>query len=159
MNKKALLKKIVSHLADEVALYTKAARSAFEEATDEQSRADNKYDTRSLEASYLARGQAQHLAETESALLEFKNMTLRDLGPDDRVQLGALVELAAKKEKLLYFVGPKAGGTEVEIDGQEVMVITPHSPLGTQIVGRKTGDKVQLVIAGAKVAYTVTGVS
>jgi transcription elongation GreA/GreB family factor len=91
-------------------------------------------------------------------LLEFKNLTLRDLGPDDRVQLGALVELAAKKEKLLYFVGPKAGGTEVEIDGREVMVITPHSPLGTQIVGRKAGDKVQLVIAGAKVAYTVTAV-
>lgn len=157
-NKKTLLKKIVAHLADEVALYTKAARAAFEEATDEQSRADNKYDTRSLEASYLARGQAQQLAETEAALLEFKNMTLRDLGPDDRVQLGALVELTAKKETMLYFVGPKAGGTEIDHEGQEVMVITPHSPLGSQIVGRKQGEKVQLQIGPNKIAYTVTGI-
>jgi transcription elongation GreA/GreB family factor len=159
VNKKTLLKKIVAHLADEVALYTKAARAAFEEATDEQSRADNKYDTRSLEASYLARGQAQQLADTEQALLEFKNMVLRDLGPEDRVEMGALVELTAKKEKAMYFVGPKAGGTEIEQDGQEVMVITPHSPLGRQIVGRKQGETLQLEIGASKVAYKVTAVS
>ncbi len=121
MNKKTLLKKIVDHLAGEVALYTKAARYAYEEATDEQSRADNKYDTRSLEASYLARGQAQQLADTEQALLEFKNMVVRDFGPDEAAAMGAVVELTAKKQKNLYFIGPKAGGTEVEHDGVEVM--------------------------------------
>jgi transcription elongation GreA/GreB family factor len=159
VNKKTLLQKIVARLADEVVLYTKAARAAFEEATDEQSRADNKYDTRSLEASYLARGQAQQLADTEQALLEFKNMVLRDLGPQDRVEMGALVELTGKKEKAMYFVGPKAGGTEIEQDGQEVMVITPQSPLGRQIVGRKQGETLQLEVGATKVAYKVTAVS
>ena len=43
-----------------------------------------------------------------------------------------------------YFLGPKAGGTEVAIDGTSVTVITPQSPLGRQLVGRKLGEVVGL---------------
>jgi transcription elongation GreA/GreB family factor len=159
VNKSALLKKIIAHLADEIALYTKAARSAFEEATHEQSRADNKYDTRGLEASYLARGQSKQVADTEQALLEFQSMRLRNFGEDDGVDLGALVELEGRKEKTLYFIGPKAGGTEIVHDKKEVLVITPQSPLGRQLMGRKLGDRLQLEIAGTKSAYRVASVS
>lgn len=56
MDKRALIKKIVAQLEAELALLTKAARSAHAEATHESSKAENKYDTRGLEASYLARG-------------------------------------------------------------------------------------------------------
>jgi len=60
------------------------------------------------------------------------------------------VELAGKKERSLYFIGPRAGGTEITHDEREVLVITPQSPLGQQLVGRKQGDKVKLEIAGAR---------
>lgn len=159
MNKTALLQKIIAHLVEEAALYTKAARAAFEEATHEQSRADNKYDTRGLEASYLARGQSRQVAETEQALREFQAMTPRDFGPDDPVDLGALVELQGAKEKTLYFVGPRAGGTEIVHGKKEVMVITPQSPLGRELVGRRRGEKLRLEIGGTKASYTVSGVS
>ena len=63
MNKSALIKKIVEHLSAELALYHKAARATHAEATHEQSKPENKYDTRGLEASYLARGQSRQAAE------------------------------------------------------------------------------------------------
>ena len=68
MNKRALIKKIIAQLASGLDAYVRAARAAHAEATHEQSRAENKYDTRGLEASYLARGQSQQAAEIEAAV-------------------------------------------------------------------------------------------
>ena len=113
MNKAALVKKIVAHLTGKMSLHVGAARSAHAEATHEQSRADDKYDTRGLEASYLARGQAMQFAETEQALAQFHTMTVRKFPPDDPADLGALVEVESGDERTIYFIGPGAGGTEI----------------------------------------------
>ena len=59
MNKRALIKKIVARLTDELEVYFRAAHASRAEATHEQSKAENKYDTRGLEASYLAHGQSR----------------------------------------------------------------------------------------------------
>ena len=58
MNKRAILKKITDKLIGELEVYFRAAEYARDEATHEQNKAENKYDTRGLEASYLARGQS-----------------------------------------------------------------------------------------------------
>jgi transcription elongation GreA/GreB family factor len=44
-------------------------------------------------------------------------------------------------------------------DGHEVLVITPQSPLGQQLVGRKQGDQVKLEIAGAKTEIRIASVT
>ena len=59
VKKEAVVKKIIERLQADLELYFKAARAAHFEATHEQSKAENKYDTRGLEASYLARGQSK----------------------------------------------------------------------------------------------------
>ena len=66
VNKQSLVKKIIARLTGELELYAKAAHAAHAEATHEQSKAENKYDTRGLEASYLARGQSKQAAELEA---------------------------------------------------------------------------------------------
>ena len=45
---------------------------------------------------------------------------------------------------------PHAGGTEIEIDDTEMLVITPESPLGSQIMGLEAGAKVSLELGGRK---------
>jgi transcription elongation GreA/GreB family factor len=159
VNKKTLIQRIVRQLTSELAVYYKAARAAHAEATHEQSKAENKYDTRGLEASYLARGQSRQAAELETAIKEFESLPSRDFGPRDAIDIGALVQLAAGRKRNFYFMGPRAGGTEVVHDDQEVLVITPQSPLGQQLVGRKQGDRVTLEIAGSKTNYEIVGVS
>src|SRR5262245_21095655 len=130
MNKRALIQKIVAKLTGELGIYFRAAQNSRAEATHEQSKADNKYDTRGLEASYLARGQSRQAAELEASIAEFEKLEIRKFAPNDSIDVGALVELETDGETTYYFIGPRAGGTEVVQDKKEVLVITPQSPLG-----------------------------
>jgi hypothetical protein len=158
VKKKALLKKIVAALTAEKEASMTAARAAHAEATHEQNRADNKYDTRGLEASYLARGQSRQVAEAALAIERFEMLPLKDFGPADPIDLAAFVELSSKSGSSYYFIGPCSGGTEVTQDKKEVLVITPQSPLGQQLVGKKQGDKLQIEIAGSRSEYRVVSV-
>ena len=135
--KRVILEQIVQKLINERELLFRAARAAHFEATDEQSKAENKYDTRGLEASYLARGQARKVKEVEQAIEEFRELDVREMDPTGSVQLGTLVQLTNAKGESLYFLGPRAGGMEVEHEGHEILVITPQSPLGQQLIGQR----------------------
>jgi transcription elongation GreA/GreB family factor len=148
---------IIAQLVGELESFAKAARAAHAEATHEQSKAENKYDTRGLEASYLARGQSRQAAELEQAIAKLRALPVRDFADEEPADVGALIELRAKNEKNSYFLLPCAGGTEVSWAGNEILVITPESPLGKQIVGKKKGERFQLEIAGARSEYRVAG--
>ena len=84
-------------------------------------------------------------------------MTMRDFQTGEPVSLGALVVLEGKTTNH-YFIGPRAGGTEVEHQGNTVMVITPQSPLGRQLVGKKQGDLVQLDLGGRRSEFRLAAV-
>ena len=141
MDKRLVIEKLLAQLDAELARYTQAARAAQADATDDQSRAENKYDTRGLESSYLAHGQSRQALETLQARKQFAALERRDFMPDVPVGVGALVELAGEDERVFYFVGPGAGGLEIVQDGQEVFVITAQSPLGRQLIGKRAGER------------------
>ena len=158
MNKSKLVQAIVEQLRAELELFTKAARAAHAEATHEQSKAENKYDTRGLEAAYLARGQSKQAAEAEQAIKQFEALPIRNFSKGDPIDVGALVELRGRGEPALYFIGPRAGGVEVLFDEREVTVITPQSPLGQQLYGRKQGEQIQIELAGTRDKYRIASV-
>jgi len=145
VNKANLLRSIIVHLRATLAAGTSAARATTAAATDPDSRAENKYDTRNLEASYLARGQAFRVAETMDAVREFEALTAKSFAPGQPIGEGALVTLHGADGIAHYFIGPAAGGTEVALDGVPVMVITPSSPLGAKLMKRRTGDQFELI--------------
>ena len=159
MNKRALIEKIIAQLADEVASYARSARASQAEATDEQSQPENKYDTRGLEAAYLAHGQSRQAAEMEEAVEQFHSLTVRDFGAEDAIDLGALVEVDRQGKTARYFIGPRAGGTEIVHAGKAVLVITPQSPLGRQLMGARAGDRLQIDIGGSRDDCRVSAVS
>src|SRR5690349_7752010 len=113
MNKTELLKQIVAVLAENLVVLDKAARASHFEATHESSKAENKYDTRGLEAAYLAGGQARAAKEIIDAIKLYESMTPRAFAAGDLIDVGALVELKTAGESSLYFIGPKSGGLEV----------------------------------------------
>lgn len=160
MNKRTLLKAILVALEAEVQTFVRAAKSARAEATDPQSRAENKYDTRGLEASYLAAGQARQVRELEAAVAAFASLAPQKFAAGDPIGLGALVELEQGGTQSHYFIGPCAGGTEAVIGRKTVLVITPQSPLGGQLQGRKKGERLDLILGGgARRPATVVAVS
>ena len=150
MNKRAIIQKITAKLVSELEVYFRAAQFSRAEATHESNKAENKYDTRGLEASYLARGQSKQAAELEAAIAEYEKLGVRKFADGDAIAVGALVELAHGGENSYYFLGPRAGGTEVVHDRKEILVITPQSPLGEQLLGKKQGEQVPLNFGGVK---------
>ena len=91
MNKRAVIRKIVARLTEELQVYFRAAHASRAEATHEQSKAESKYDTRGLEASYLARGQSRQAAEIEAAITEFEKLDVRPFTNGAGIDVGALV--------------------------------------------------------------------
>lgn len=158
MDKKALLQNIIEHLRGIVAAGTESARATTAAATDPDSKAENKYDTRNLEASYLARGQAFRVAEAAEALAAYEAMTPKVFAPGQAVGEGALVALHGAEGTFYYFIGPAAGGTEVEWEGKLVTVITPSSPLGAKIMRRRAGESVELQPGRPATVVTITQV-
>jgi len=159
MNKRSIVEAIVAALEVELESYLRSARSAHAEATDEQNKAENKYDTRGLEASYLAEAQTRQATEIEQSIQQFQALPLADFGPDDPIDLGAVVELEQAGKTTTYFIGPRAGGVEITHRGREIIVITPNSPIGQQLVGQKSGAHLRLIVSGGSKEYQITSVA
>jgi transcription elongation GreA/GreB family factor len=159
MNKTDLLKNIVESLGKSLEVLEKAARASHAEATHESSKAENKYDTRGLEAAYLAGGQARQAREIMESIKSFEVLSLRDFSSTDPIDLSALVELEADGNCNLYFIGPKSGGLEVKYARKEIIVITPQSPLGSTLMGKKKGQHWKTQIGGSTVNYRILSVA
>jgi transcription elongation GreA/GreB family factor len=132
-------------------MLVQTAESAHGVATDEENRADSKYDTLSLEASYLAQGQANRAHDIRFAIDAYRQLDLREFDDDSAIAVTALVRLeAADGNPMTVFPGPHAGGLKVEENGREVVVITPSSPLGKGLLGKALGDTVELRVDEVK---------
>lgn len=142
MNKSTLRDAILEKLRGELAQQTAAAQLARDEAISEESRPENKYDTHSQEAAYLAEGQARLAREIADNMAQYSALPMPPFSSDAAIALGAIVELRGAKASTWYFVGPRGGGIAVAVDGREVMVVTPQSPLGRQLLGKHVGDEV-----------------
>lgn len=141
MDKVKLLENIIEQLETELALITAAAKNTYEIATHEENKPENEYDTRGLEASYLAGAQAERVSEMKSAVFLLKSVKLKPFSDQDPIGYGALIEIAFDdKTKTIFFL-PKAGGTQISFKNKVVSIVTPDSPLGEALLGLKVGDE------------------
>lgn len=167
VNKTALREAILQQLGQELARQTTAAESARDEAISEESQPENKWDTHSQEAAYLAEGQAKLAAEIGESIKLYGTLPLPAFGAEDPIAVGAVVALeneagtgggASKGKRVWYFLGPRAGGLEVVAEGREILVLTAQSPLGRQLLGKRVGDTVQSTGRGTPVLQRIVAV-
>ncbi len=159
MNKDHLIKLIVASLSERLTVLEKAARASHAEATHESSKAESKYDTRGLEAAYLAGGQARQAKEILDSIELYGALATRDFARHEPIDLTALVALDADGTRSLYFIGPRNGGLEVECQRKEITVITPQSPLGQSLMGKTAGQGWTAKLGGSMVKYHIVSVS
>lgn len=114
----------------------RATEMARDEATSAESRPENKYDTRALEASYLAAGQGERLAELRWLVGWASVVTA---APVERIGTGALVEIEHAGRCRWILVAPR-GGLTLAVDGVEVRLVSASSPLGEVLAGLEAGD-------------------
>lgn len=130
MDKKKLIETIRAQLLKDLSVLKEAALATYEAATHEESKPENEYDTRGLEASYLAGAQAKRISEIEELLVIYKHLDVKDFGPNDKINATALVEVEFNGKHSFFFIMAKGGGLSVPFDGKTIQVITPNSPLG-----------------------------
>lgn len=158
MKKAPLLNKIIACLAENLRVLERAARASRSEATHESSKAENKYDTRGLEAAYLAGGQARQASAIHDSIALYEALVTKDFASGAPIELTALVELDTDGTPATFFIGPSSGGLEIEHQRKTILVITPQSPLGQNLMGRKLGQRWTAKIGGSTVRYHIVSV-
>lgn len=146
MDKRELIRKLEAQIKADLDVQTQAALAAHGAATHTESKAEDQYDTRGLEASYLAGAQSKRAMELQEMLDLYRYVDLKTFGPDTPLASTALVELECEGKRYFYLVMPKGGGLSATIDGKTVHVITPQSPVGEALLGRRVGDQIEVEI-------------
>lgn len=142
INRPALRAALLAQLQSDLDLQVRAAQLARDEATHEESRPESKYDTHAQEAAYLAEGQARAASELSASLAAYREFVFPPPAPTAAV--GHIVTLGTGPRAAHYLLGPRAGGLEVTINGQTILVVTPASPLGRQLAGARVGTNISL---------------
>jgi transcription elongation GreA/GreB family factor len=155
-DKATLVAELVAALATALEAARRAHEATAEGATHAEARAENSKDTRGLEQSYLARGQAQRVAELEVGLAQVSVLVVRAFKPGDPIALGALVKLDEDGESQHVLVAPHGGG--IMLTGG-VQVVTPSSPFGRALLGKRAGDDLAVQLPGRVRAFTITSIA
>jgi hypothetical protein len=159
MDKKILLENVISQLEVELKNARVAAGSAHEAATAEENRPENQFDTRALEASFLARGQANRVSDVEHAIKVLRDFPLKSFSDEDPVQTGALVKVDCEGAEQWLFVLPSGAGLSVNQGKHRIAIVTTSSPLGTELLGKSKGDSFVFKRGGSGKEYEVLGVA
>lgn len=158
MDKKKLVEVIRQKLEADMVVLRQAALATYEAATHEESKPENEYDTRGLEASYLAGAQAKRIAEIEELLVIYKHINLKNFGPDDKINATAIVEVEFNGKASYFFIMPKGGGVSVPFEGKTIQVITAATPLGEALQDLREGDAAIVETNGQTREYEIVKV-
>jgi transcription elongation GreA/GreB family factor len=144
--KSTLKTELIASLKNELAVAEKAFANTRAAATHEEAKPENDKDTRALEQSYLARGQAQRVEELRGAVADVETMQLRDANDGKPIGVGLVVDVSGDEKTASYFLAPHGGGARLA--NGAVQVVTPKSPLGRAFLGKREGDETEVVLAG-----------
>ncbi len=139
MNKLTVLEAVLVHLEEDLRRLYAANEDASAGATSSEARAETKWDTCGLESSYLARGHAQQFKALAANVHELRGTPL-PIFIGKPIGVGALIEVKQGGAAMLFFLLPCGGGIEVTVEGREITVITPESPVGSALLEKKQGD-------------------
>lgn len=158
MDKQKLLQSVIKLLQEDLTRAQAAYASTNEAATAEENRPENQFDTRALEASFLARGQAARISEVEHGIKVLRELPMKEFTSDTPIQGGALVTVECDGSKVKHFVLPVGAGISVPDGKEKISVVTYSSPLGALLLGKTEGDTFVFNRAGAKKEFDIVSV-
>lgn len=163
-SKPALKQELLGLVSRDLDTLVSAHRATREGATHEEAKPENDKDTRALEQSYLARGQAARIEELRAGVEAISALTTRSFDGDDPIALGALATLReaeaeadAPTDALVVLVSPHGGGHQLA-EGR-VRVVTPVSPLGRALLGKRVGEELSLTTRGRERQLQIVSVT
>jgi transcription elongation GreA/GreB family factor len=159
MDKRFLVEQLAEKLRESASVARKAGKAAADEARDGATAAEKRENARvAQEYSGLARGQS---ARADRALVEISTLEAFRPGPlprGGRIALGAIVEVEDDGQGRTFFLAPVGAGVELTGPGGDgfLSVVTPLSPVGKAVLGRKVGETIEVDVKGEPRDWTIT---
>jgi transcription elongation GreA/GreB family factor len=159
MKKRILLSQVLEILRDDEIVLTNANLAAKEAATESEAKPENQYDTRALEQSYLAAGQAKRTEELREAIVRLRGLNLAAFDGNTPIEISAVITLEDENGlRKNYFLLPSQGGLKVQHEGKDFYTLSPDSPLGQSLIEKRVGDSIEVVMAGKTRAFNIVAV-
>jgi transcription elongation GreA/GreB family factor len=132
-------------------------RAAYEQAlrADADARADAKTGAqRAINLAAATRQRLEAAAAAWAAVAEFRPAPLKR---GERISLGALVEVEDGEGGKTLFLAPAGAGEELTGPGGDgfLHVVTPGSPLGRALLGKRVGDVAEVTVKGELAEWEV----
>jgi len=159
MDKRDLVAQLVARLRDSAEVAMKAGQEAAEEARDGATASEKRENARvALEYAGLARGQSERAQRTKAELAQLETFHPQRFGHGAAIALGAIVEVEDESQGRTFFLAPVGAGVELTGPGGDgfLSVVTPQSPVGKAVLGRRVGDTVEVTVKGEAREWTIT---
>jgi len=161
MDKQALIDQLVRQLeaSARAALTSRnaVAAEARDGATPDEKREDARAAHQLASVGRAQQGRAQHALAAVDALARFRPPALPDTA---RIVVGAIVEIedADSGEGRTFFLAPVGAGITLTGPGGDglLSVVTPASPIGRAVLGRTTGEHVDVTVDGDVREWQIT---
>lgn len=141
IDKKNILNALIEILKLELSQVEAAAQSTKDLATADDLKSEGKYDTRAIEASYLASAQQKRVEEIKTDIQMLEEIEIKN---SKKLQMGSLALISHKGNDRYYFLTSTSGGTMLTVDGQTILVISVFSPLGNGALGLEEGESFEV---------------
>jgi transcription elongation GreA/GreB family factor len=162
MDKAALVDQLVEKLRSSARTAEAESDAAAVEARDGATPGERVDDSRTaLEFARIARAQALRAREIRAAIGLLSGFRPKPLAGGAAVVLGALVEVEDEAgHGQTLFLAPAGAGEELTGPGGDgfFTVVTPRSPIGSAVLGKRPGDSASARIRGETRVWTVVWV-
>lgn len=161
MDKHDLVDQIRSQLRTSARVALNAGEDAAREARFGASPCEKKHDARvAIEYGQLAKAQVRRAREAQDALSRLDAFRPDSLKRRAKIELGAIIEVEDEDngEGRTLFLAPVGAGFTLTGPGGDghLSVVTPSSPMGKAIMGRRVGDVIDLTIQGDCREWAIT---
>jgi transcription elongation GreA/GreB family factor len=167
MDKRFLVEQLAERLRESVAVARKAGQAAADEAREGATPAEKRENARvAMEFAGLARGQKERAGRTAAELSTLETFRPPRLPAGAPISVGAIVEVEVELEEeagggsqgRTFFLAPVGAGVELSGPGGDgfLSVVTPVSPIGKAVLGRRVGDTVEVLVQGEPREWTIT---
>jgi transcription elongation GreA/GreB family factor len=159
MDKRFLVEQLSERLRQASNVARKASQAAAEVAREGATPAEKREDARTaLEFGGLAKGQKERADRLAAELSTLAIFNPKRFSAQTPISLGAIVEVEDESLGRTFFLSPVGAGIELTGPGGDgfLSVVTPVSPIGKAVLGRKVGDTVDVVIQNEPREWTIT---
>ena len=158
MNKTEVKERLIEVIKEKILLAQQSYNATKDLRQCDDLKSESKWDTRGIEAGYLAGAQKKRIDELKIELTLIENLEIASIRDNGPIIVGSLVTLLCNEDKSTYFLTSVSGGITIQINKTEIKVVSTNSPIGKSILGLELGDAFEFVHHKSKREYEVTSI-